>query len=510
MTLRAAVAAALALGCSEAPPPAAPEASHEESSPIAVTKWTARTELFMEYDPLEAGQNSRFAIHLTDLASFRPVSEGRVIVTLDYGDSAEEFASDRPGRPGIFGVDVTPSRPGSPSMSVALHSAAFEDRHLLGTAEVRRRGSGQEEPPAGEDAGPGIAYLKEQQWAMDFATTVVVPEAIRESVVIPAVVEVRPGGRTILRAPVAGRLLASPEPPGLGDRIDEDTELWAVAPLPEDPLDRASLQAALDRAEVELETARRDRQRAERLVEAGAVPNRRLEDARAREKLAVTQLGAAKSQMDRYQASRQADPFSPGRTAHAVRSHIAGIVTRVFASSGALVEDGEALLEVADIATVHVSGAVPEARSRILQEIQAAELEFTEAGGTVAVGEAIHVGKVVDPATRTLKVTYRVPNRDGRLALGQAVRLRLFTSAPVRLPAVPQSAVVDWNGQDLLYVQTGGETFEARAATLGSRQGGWVHVRSGLNEGERVVTEGAYPLHLASVAPETPAAGHAH
>ena len=79
------------------------QAEPEEPEPIAVTRWTEKSELFMEYPPLRAGETSRFAIHLTDLRTFKPLTEGRAVVELAYGaGQTETFSEDGPSRPGIF------------------------------------------------------------------------------------------------------------------------------------------------------------------------------------------------------------------------------------------------------------------------------------------------------------------------------------------------------------------------------------------------------------------------
>ena len=57
--------------------------AEEEAPAIAVTAWSPRTELFMEYPPLVAGAQARFAIHLTNLEDFSPVREGRVVVRFE-------------------------------------------------------------------------------------------------------------------------------------------------------------------------------------------------------------------------------------------------------------------------------------------------------------------------------------------------------------------------------------------------------------------------------------------
>lgn len=76
---------------------------------------------------------------------------------------------------------------------------------------------------------------------------------------------------------------------------------------------------------------------------------------------------------------------------------------------------------------------------------------------------------------------------------------------------MPETALIDDNGQNEVFVQSGGESFQRRVLKLGMRDRGYVQVISGLNEGERVVTKGAYLVFLASSSPaQLGAHGHAH
>ena len=61
-----------------------------------------------------------------------------------------------------------------------------------------------------------------------------------------------------------------------------------------------------------------------------------------------------------------------------------------------------------------------------------------------------------------------------------------------------------------MFVQVSGETFQKRDAVLGIRDGDRMEVKSGVNEGERVVTDGAYAILLSTKSGTIPAHGHAH
>ncbi|MBU1982934.1 efflux RND transporter periplasmic adaptor subunit, partial [bacterium] len=61
------------------------------------------------------------------------------------------------------------------------------------------------------------------------------------------------------------------------------------------------------------------------------------------------------------------------------------------------------------------------------------------------------------------------------------------------------------------FVQVSGETFARRLLKTGIVDGDYVEVLSGLTEGERVVSEGAYKVKLASLgASDAIGHGHAH
>lgn len=516
MRVRLLVCVLLCWGCSDPPPQqaSAPETEAETVEEVVVTRWTDSTELFMEHPALRVGAASRFAIHLTDLASFEPLREGRVVVSLDYGGGrVDEFATDHPSRPGIFGVDVIPSRSGLPAMAIRVESSSIEDVHDLGPSPVRDPQAAADSSDIGTEAEPeggGISYLKEQQWILEFATQLVAMQSMRESILVPATIEPHSGGRMVVTAPVSGRLLPSVRLPALGALVEYGAEIGVVVPLWSGPPDRTSLQLAIDEATVAVESATRDRERLERLLAVGAVPARRVHEAKARETVAEANKRAAEDRMAYFETTRRDAPHEDSRNSFSIRSHLAGVVTALHVTNGAHVEEGDVLLEVAAVDSVHASAAVPESQSNVLRKITGAEIQLPGSETALPVQKLVSVARVVDPATRTLKATYLVDNRRHQLSIGQSLFLRLFTSDSVDAPTVPTSAVIEESGRTLAYVQVGGESFEDRSVTVGNRQGAHVQIAAGLQEGERVVTRGAYLVRLASMSTQAPAHGHVH
>src|SRR5580765_8220470 len=82
----------------------APQAkpAEAETKTLDVTDWTEKTELFMEYPPLVAGKTALFAVHLTQMQDFKPVTAGqaRVEFTAEAGGQPTVLTGPQPSRPG--------------------------------------------------------------------------------------------------------------------------------------------------------------------------------------------------------------------------------------------------------------------------------------------------------------------------------------------------------------------------------------------------------------------------
>ncbi len=483
--------------------PAAPPERRTESR----TYWSAKTELFVEFPELVQGEESRFAIHLTRLSDFKPVPAGRSEVKVLYADgTTESFATDAPSKAGIFGVTVKPTHPGESTLEIRLISPALSDAHKLEHVTVYRTVA---EAPTGEEKATEetLAFLKEQQWALDFGTELAKPAMLRESIVVPAEVTPRSGGEVAVTAPLAGRLNID-TPIILGTRVTQGQTLASVIPPTSVPNDRAALDLAKAEADAALDYAHRDRERAARLVDAGAAPAKRLDEARTAERTAEARRNAAEERIRQFDATRNAE--GSGSTAYVVKAPITGQIVEVTASSGMNLKGGEPLFRILDTERVYVSAIVPEADYPNIRTLTGAELEIPGLAQPRPAGRLISIGKVVDPATRTFPIVYEATNTDARIAINQTVTIRLFLSNATRGTTVPESALVDDGGRPVVFIQREGESFVRRPVDVGRRQAGIVEITNGVEPGDRIVTKGAYLIRLSALSTQIPAHGHVH
>ena len=105
---------------------------------------------------------------------------------------------------------------------------------------------------------------------------------------------------------------------------------------------------------------------------------------------------------------------------------------------------------------------------------------------------------------------YEVPNSSGQLREGMFADLFIETGQTTDAIAIPEGAVVMDNGGPVAFILVHGEMFQKRKLTLGIRDEGFIEVLSGVHEGERVVSHGAYLVKLAAASPAAFGAGHTH
>jgi RND family efflux transporter MFP subunit len=491
-------------------------AEQKESEPptLNVTHWTDRTELYMEYPPLVAGQTALFAVHLTTLTDFKPVAAGqaRVEFTPVAGGQALALTGPTPSRPGAFRVEGASPAAGRYRWALELRAPNLSDRHDLGEVTIfgdeQTANADAARRPA-EDAA-AIAYLKEQQWTNEFATSPVHEAQLRTSLRVPAVLDPLPGGEAVVAAPAAGRFTAE-RLASIGDRVSAAAVLGHLEPRLMATADRATLAAEVSEAQTALEGARVEQARAERLLAERAVPARRVEDARRATTVAEARLKAAEARLAQRDETLRTGGGAAAGNAFALRAPIAGRITEVMATLGASYDEGAPLFKIARTDALELKAFVPAAEAHGIRGLTGVALEIPGRAEPIRLRfRHVHDPGVLDAKTHALPVQMEVQNAAGELLIGQSGTAILYTGGQQRLPAVPKSAVLMEAGRPYVFVQVGGERFARRFLEIASRDGDLVGVKSGVKPGERVVTRGSYEVQLASAAKGLPAEGHVH
>ncbi|TMQ66887.1 MAG: efflux RND transporter periplasmic adaptor subunit [Candidatus Eisenbacteria bacterium] len=104
------------------------------------------------------------------------------------------------------------------------------------------------------------------------------------------------------------------------------------------------------------------------------------------------------------------------------------------------------------------------------------------------------IDPVLDPETRSARVTARVRNPGGKFRPGMSANASVVLSERMNALTIPNEAVFAEGNQTLVYVVQADSTVSRRAVTLGTRLSDEVEVVQGLEPGQRVVVAGHQKL----------------
>lgn len=466
-------------------------AAENEPPSRAVTLWTDKMELFMEYPLLVVNEPGKFIIHLTTLDDFQPIRSGKVRLEFRHA-SGQQFMVEKDSilREGIFTPMVELPQPGRYDFTLSYDGDRVDETFVVDNFEVYA--SAEAYPAEGEEGDEGISYLKEQQWKVEFETAPATIREVKHS--IHTVAEVTPRGDAFaeVSAPAAGivRAGSSASIVAVGTSVRAGQRLVALTP----PLEGAN---SWTEQRLAFERSRQEFERAERLLQRDAISKREYEQ--LRQEYLVRKAG--------FDALGNATDS----TLLEVRSPISGVISAVHAQPGQTVSAGQPLVTVADPDRVWLKVSVFEkdfytlgTPSGIYLTVPGLDTGIVFDGTDVRL---VSSGAMLDPQTRTVPLIMGVSNRGNLLKIGQTLPGELLNGVSQKALAVPETALFDEEAQQVLFVHTSGETFEKRVVKTGNHDRGWIAILDGLAEGERVVTRGGYMVKLAST---TAAIGHPH
>jgi cobalt-zinc-cadmium efflux system membrane fusion protein len=298
-----------------------------------------------------------------------------------------------------------------------------------------------------------------------------------------------------ISSPVSGRvveLLAHP-----GDRVRRGQGLLVIASP-----DAQAAVADQVAAQSDLAVARRNLERVKRLFAEQAVPGKDVQQAEGDATKAAAALARAASRMEVLGI----DPAAP--EAHGarfvLRAPIEGVVVERPAFPGMEVrpDSGTPLVTVADLTRLWVMADVYERDLERVAVGQKATVRVASSPARSWEGTVTHVGELVDPATRTVKLRIEVDN--SRLELKPEMFARVMvrgTAAAAPALSVPSSAVLSDGDSSAVVLAMGGGRFQKRTIEAGAEQDGRMRVLSGLAAGDQVVVDGALFLRTAIEGP---------
>ncbi|WP_445427989.1 efflux RND transporter periplasmic adaptor subunit [Alishewanella sp. HL-SH05] len=178
-----------------------------------------------------------------------------------------------------------------------------------------------------------------------------------------------------------------------------------------------------------------------------------------------------------------------------ISAPVSGIITEKWVNQGAYVSTGQPLFTVLALDQLWLELEVFEQQLGLLRVGLALEVQLPAFAGETFSASIELIEPVLDASSRTARIRAVMPNPTGRLKPGMLVHARAQLPVAESL-LIPASAVLFTGNQSLVYVQTDAKQphYNPRRITLGQRIGEQYQVLAGLEQGELVVTQGAFRL----------------
>lgn len=316
----------------------------------------------------------------------------------------------------------------------------------------------------------------------------------------------------------AGELLAELESKDLAAAVTENKGSYEEAQAAYQTAVSADVPQALQKAELDAKAAKGalDAQQKvfdndQNLFNQGAIPRKQLEDSgvtltQARNQYEIAQkhlqdlqsfanqdaLKAAQGQLSaaqgRYQAAQAQLSYAE------VHSPIDGVVTDRPLYPGEMASAGTPLITLMDLSRVVARAHISQQQAVLLKAGNEAELSVPGVSDDVT-GKVTLVSPALDPNSTTVEVWAEALNRGNRLQPGSSCRVTFVAQTVKDALIVPAAGLITASDGTTSVIVVGPDSKpQQKTVKVGIRQDDNLQITDGLQEGEKVVTQGAYEL----------------
>ncbi|WP_096608156.1 efflux RND transporter periplasmic adaptor subunit [Calothrix sp. NIES-2100] len=272
------------------------------------------------------------------------------------------------------------------------------------------------------------------------------------------------------------------------EKYNKDQQLVNAGALPQRTALESQTQLAQAKAELTKASSRREVIEAENQLKRSTSA---VEVAKSRIKLSYTTYQTRLSQLGtRANAQGLVTVVSP----------ITGKVSDREVTLGQSFEDtGGKLMTIVNDSRVFATANIYEKDLNKVRTGQRVNVKVAAVSNRIFTGIITRIGSVVEGETRVVPVQAELENSGGLLKPGMFAELEVLTAqTSSAILAIPSAAVVDANGKKQVYLQNG-NAYQPVEVTLGETSGDMVEVKTGLFEGDLIVTQRAPELYAQSL-----------
>lgn len=475
---------------------------HEEHEDVKFqyTVYSNDYELFAEADAFVVGESANVLSHLSVLPSFKAVDSGSITLRLVVGGKEVSQTLGKPTRKGIYSFDLKAEATGKGQLKYEItkdnrvYEVIIPEITVFASHEEAHQAAELEEAISRTNTA---VFTKEQSWKVDFSTNFPQKAPFGQVIRTTAQVQSSPGEEMIVGAGMNGMVTIQGSAALEGKEVSKGQVLFTISGS-----GMADNNSSVRYAEARnnLEKASADYERAQKLAVERIVSEKDLLEAKNRH-------DNAKALFDNLN-----NHFSA--SGQKVKSPMSGFIKQVFVSNGSYVESGQPVVTVSQNKTLTLQAEVQQKYASLLGYIISANIRTVGNDRTYSLeelsGKVLSYGKAANADSYLLPVTLQINNTENFVP-GGFVEIYLKTLSNTEALTVPNTSLLEDQGNFFVYVQVTPELFEKREVKTGSTDGLRTEITQGITPQERIVTQGAIFIKLAQATGTLDAhSGHVH
>lgn len=272
----------------------------------------------------------------------------------------------------------------------------------------------------------------------------------------------------------------------LGSRVGKSEILFSVDSR---GMNNQNNAAELEKGRIALERMKNEYDRALRLKDERLITENEFQEAKGN-------YFTAKTDFERMNSTVGRSLSSPSN----------GYITSVNVENGQYVEEGSTVATVSTGKDIVIEALLPARYSHLTEDIVGAN--FSVGGKVYQAGKLITSSDIVSGNGTFIPVSFKAEKNEG-VAVGMAVEVFIKISEGKEAVTLPKSAVSERLGRYFVYRKLDEECYAESEVVLGECDGIDVEIKSGVEEGDEIVTEGVYYVRMAGNSHSIPH-GHSH
>jgi cobalt-zinc-cadmium efflux system membrane fusion protein len=414
-------------------------------------------------------------------------------------------------------MNLTPSR--SPHRKKPMNRITIITTWLVAAAALAACGQGSSDQAASAtvkpvvDTEPGqreesghseqerVVLTPQERDQESIAVEALAASPVREAIEVTAVIQPNQNRLARVAPRVPARVVNVYA--DLGQRVRAGQTLALM-----DSVEVGEAHAAFFRARSELDVARANLDRAEKLQAEQIIAQKEYLRIRSEHERAAIALHAAEDRLRILGVAIPSAADGNGASMFSLRAPFTGTVIEKDAVVGELASPEKPVFTIADLSVLWIEADLYEKDLSRVRKGAEAEIRVAAYPDRVFTGRLTYLSEIMDRETRTIKGRIEVRNTEGLLKPEMFATATVATTTSGKAVSVPQEAVVLMDGKPTVFVEENGG-FEPREVTTGRQLSERIMIESGVEEGELVVVRGAYALKARLLKSEL-GEGHAH